>query len=174
METSYHCNEIPNLSRVITLTTYKKIEAAILSDLMISIFRVNARLLEQGDHLVAPLQLTSARWQVLGAVALAATPLSTPQIAEAMGITRQGAQKQLNRMLAEGLFAVQVNPRHLRSPLYALTEQGRDKFEQAMRLQSAWADNLAEGLSLTELEDALRLMNTLYTRLNLPLPTQGV
>jgi DNA-binding MarR family transcriptional regulator len=158
---------------VINLLAYKTNEAAVLSDLMISIFRVNARLLEKGDHLVAPLELTSARWQVLGAVALAATPLSTPQIAEAMGISRQGAQKQLNRMLDEGLFEVQANPRHLRSPLYALTEQGRHKFEQAMRLQSAWAANLAEGLSLNELESAVRLMNALYCRLDSPLPTQG-
>ena len=69
---------------------------------------------------------------------------------------------------------MQANPRHLRSPLYALTELGREKFEQAMRLQSAWANNLAEGMSLTELEGALQLLNTLYNRLNLPLPSQGV
>lgn len=155
------------------MTSHRKIEVTILSDLIISIFRVNSLLLERGDHLVAPLQLTSARWQVLGAVALAATPLTTPQIAEAMGITRQGAQKQLNRMLEEGLFEVQANPRKLRSPMYALTDEGRTKFEQAMQLQSGWAANLAKGLSCAELEATLQLINILYTRLNSPLPTEG-
>lgn len=159
-----------NVLRANHLTSHRKIEISILSDLIISIFRVNALLLERGDHLVAPLELTSARWQVLGAVALAATPLTTPQIAEAMGITRQGAQKQLNRMLEEGLFEVQANARKLRSPMYELTDMGRAKFEQAMQLQSAWAANLAKGLSRAELEVTLQLMNTLYTRLNSPLP----
>ena len=153
------------------MTARKKVEVGILSDLIISIFRVNALLLERGDRLVEPLQLTSARWQVLGAVALAATPLTTPQIAEAMGITRQGAQKQLNRMVEEALFEVHANPRNLRSPLYALTDTGREKFEQAMQLQSAWAANLAKGLSRDELEASLQLMNGLYTRLNSLPPT---
>lgn len=155
------------------MSSHRRIEAAVLSDIMITIFRVNARLLENGDHLVAPLQLTSGRWQVLGAVALAGKPLTTPKIAEAMGITRQGAQKQLNRMLDEGLFAIHQNPRHTRSPLYALTEEGRQAFEKAMALEAVWVNALADGLELPELESTLRLLNTLYTRLNTPLPKQG-
>ena len=155
------------------MSSHHGIEAAVLSDIMITIFRVNARLLENGDHLVAPLQLTSARWQILGAVALAGKPLTTPQIAEAMGITRQGVQKQLNRMLDEGLFDIHQNPRHARSPLYALTEEGRQAFDKAKALQATWVNALAEGLELPELESAVRLLNTLYTRLNEPLPKQG-
>ena len=171
METTDYVQRMSNVLRVNHLTSHRKIEVTILSDMIISIFRVNSLLLERGDHLVAPLQLTSARWQVLGAVALAATPLTTPQIADAMGITRQGAQKQLNRMLEEGLLEVQVNPRKLRSPMYALTDMGREKFEQAMQLQSAWAANLARGFSRADLEATLQLMNTLCTRLNSPMPT---
>jgi len=62
--------------------------------------------------------------------------LITPQIAEAMGITRQGALKQLNRTLGEGLFNIHQNPRHTRSPLYTLTEEGRQAFDKAMALQA--------------------------------------
>lgn len=155
------------------MSSQHKIKAAVLSDIMLSIFRVNARLLENGDHLVAPLQLTSARWQILGAVALVGKPMTTPQIAEAMGITRQGAQKQLNRMLDEGLFAILQNPRHARSPLYALTNEGKQAFDSAMALHAVWVNKLVEGLELTELESTVRLLNILYTRLNTTLPDQG-
>ena len=39
-----------------------KPEAVILTEIMLTVFRVNGRLLEKGDQLVEPLNLTSARW----------------------------------------------------------------------------------------------------------------
>jgi hypothetical protein len=42
----------------------------VVSELALEIFRLNGELLADGDALVADLGLTSARWQVLGAVAL--------------------------------------------------------------------------------------------------------
>ena len=50
-------------------------KAAVFTEIMLAVFRVNGRLLEKGDQLVLPLSLTSARWQVLGAVALAGDPV---------------------------------------------------------------------------------------------------
>ncbi len=139
--------------------------ASALTEIMLAVFRVNGRLLEQGDRLVAPLALTSARWQVLGAVALAGEPLSAPQIAEAMGVTRQGAQKQLNALEAAGMFARHPNPRHRRSPLYALTDLGQRTFTEAMALQQGWATRLSDGLQMQELQATLRLLDRLYERL---------
>ena len=59
-----------------------------LSLLILDVFRLNGRLLAAGDRMVEDLGLTSARWQVLGAVALAAAPVAW--IARNMGLTRQG------------------------------------------------------------------------------------
>jgi DNA-binding MarR family transcriptional regulator len=56
---------------------------------ILSIFRANGLVLGAGDLLTADDGLTSARWQVLGAVALAERPLTVPQIARRMGLTRQ-------------------------------------------------------------------------------------
>jgi DNA-binding MarR family transcriptional regulator len=148
-------------------------EAAILTDIMLTVFRVNGRLLEKGDQLVEPLKLTSARWQVLGAVALAGKPLSAPQIAEAMGITRQGAQKQLNKLEADGFFEQSLNPRHQRSPLYALTELGSRTFAKAMALEAVWANGLVTGLPLQALRKTLQTLNTIYERLDSPVPKKG-
>lgn len=148
-------------------------ESDILTDIMLAIFRVNGRLLEKGDKLVRPLNLTSALWQVLGAVALAGKPLSAPQIAEAMGITRQGVQKQLNRLLKEAFLDQCHNPRHKRSPLYALTEPGKRAFDESMVLESIWADGLVSGLSLPDLQKTLQTLNVLHDRLNSLVPRKG-
>lgn len=150
-----------------------KPEAVILTEIMLTVFRVNGRLLEKGDQLVEPLNLTSARWQVLGAVALAGKPLSAPQIAEAMGMTRQGAQKQLNVLEQFGFFERSSNPRHQRSPLYDLTELGNRTYTRAMALEAAWANGLADGLRTQDLKQALNTLNTIYGRLDSPVPKKG-
>lgn len=150
-----------------------KPEAAVLTEVMLAVFRVNGRLLEKGDQLVAPINLTSARWQVLGAVALAGHSLSAPQIAEAMGVTRQGVQKQLNILEEAGFFERSPNPRHQRSPLYALTDLGNRTFAKAMALEATWANSLVVGLSLKDIKNALHTLNLIYERLNLAIPEKG-
>ena len=47
-------------------------EAVLLTRLVLELFRLNGRLLAAGDAMTRDLGLTSARWQVLGAVRLAA------------------------------------------------------------------------------------------------------
>lgn len=143
-----------------------------LTAIILSIFRLNAELLEKGDRLVRPLALTSARWQVLGAIAIAGEPQTAPQIAAAMGITRQGVQKQLNFTIAEGLIELLDNPRHERSPLYALTVKGKNAYDAAMGLQRRWARSLGKGLSFTELDTTRQMLTLLENRLDsTPLPS---
>ncbi|MDR1077015.1 MAG: MarR family transcriptional regulator [Xanthomonadaceae bacterium] len=144
----------------------------VLNEVMLLIFRVSTRLLEKGDEMVAPLNLSSARWQVLGAVALAEQPLTAPQIGEAMGVSRQGVQKQLNRMLEEGLFEVLKNPRHERSPLYMLTRNGREAYDRVTALHRRWTDALAEHITRTGIDGMRDALDTLYVQLGLtPVPT---
>ena len=85
-----------------------------LTAVTLNIFRLNGILYEWGNRFAAPLGLNTSRWQVLGAVLLAETPPTVPQIAEKMGITRQGALKQVNVLIEEGLLAAQPNPAHQR------------------------------------------------------------
>jgi DNA-binding MarR family transcriptional regulator len=113
------------------------------TDLTLTVFRLNGTLLQWGDDLVAPLGLTSARWQMLGALALAGAPLTAPQVGEAMGVTRQGAQKQLALLIAQGLVESRPNPAHRRSPLHVLTPRGRATYQRADREWTARATALA-------------------------------
>jgi DNA-binding MarR family transcriptional regulator len=148
-------------------------KATILTDIMLTVFRVNGRLLEKGDQLVRPLNLTSARWQVLGAVAQAGKPLSVPQVAEAMGITRQGVQKQLNKLAKEGFVEQSRNPRHERSPFYILTELGNRTIFETMALQNIWVSGLIADLALLDLQNTLQTLNVVYERLDSLVPTNG-
>ena len=56
----------------------------LLTDLVLEVFRLNGRLIASGDVLVAKIGLTSARWQVLGAIALQPTPASVARVADEM------------------------------------------------------------------------------------------
>lgn len=141
-------------------------EGVLLTDVILAVFQVNGNLLEAGDRLVAPLGLTSARWQVIGAIALAGTPLTAPQIGAAMGITRQGVQKQLNALLSEGLIEKQTNPKHERSVLYALSKEGKKAYSEAEKLQAGWAADLVKGISADDLKVTRRILEILSKKLS--------
>ena len=81
-----------------------------LTGLVIEVFRVNGDLLATGDAMVHDLGLTSARWQVLGAIALSPVPLPVAHIARNMGLTRQAVQRNVDDMRADGLVRLEPNP----------------------------------------------------------------
>lgn len=142
--------------------------AAAVTDVTLGVFRLNGMLLQWGDALVGPLGLTSARWQMLGAIALAGTPQTAPQIAQAMGVTRQGAQKQLNLLLEQGLVEAGANPAHRRSPLYALTRRGSKLYAQADALWAARASEMGACSPLSHLRTTARTLQALMQQLQLP------
>src|SRR5437016_12492641 len=88
-----------------------------LTELMLEVFRLNGRLLASGDRLVADIGLSSARWQVLGAIALAGPHLPVAHIARNMGLTRQAVRRLVNELAADGLVAFATNPHHRRARL---------------------------------------------------------
>jgi len=92
--------------------------------------------LAAGDRLVEPLGLTSARWQVIGAVSLAGQPQTVPSIARAMGLTRQAVQRLVNELVADGLIEGRPNPAHRRANLFALTDLGEAAVADASARQA--------------------------------------
>src|SRR5437868_741831 len=123
-----------------------------LTDVMLDLFRLNSRILASGDRLVAQLGLTSARWQILGAILTAERPQPVAWLARDLGANRQNVQRIVNDLHEEGLVAFETNPHHRRAQLVVLTEKGRQAFDAAMRLQVPWVDGLSDGLSLEDIE----------------------
>jgi DNA-binding MarR family transcriptional regulator len=140
-------------------------EGAAATEVVLEIFRVNGQLLAAGSRLAEAEGLTAARWQVLGAVALAGRPLTVPQIARRMGLTRQAVQASVNRLLAEGLAVARDNLDHRRSPLIELTAAGRDKYAAVDRRQIRWINELSAGLTITDLAAASGALRQLGDRL---------
>jgi DNA-binding MarR family transcriptional regulator len=133
-----------------------------LTELILETFRLNGALLSRGDRLVADIGLTSARWQVLGAVALAGRPLSVAQIARRMGLSRQAVQRIANDLQAAGLTAYRVNPDHKRAKLVTLSKQGELAYARADARQAAWVNAIGKGLDPTIIVDALRLLRLVH------------
>ncbi|MFI0471188.1 hypothetical protein ACGLWX_00505 [Halomonas sp. HMF6819] len=59
-----------------------------ITQLILSIFRANSRLILRGDQLKAPLGLSSARWQVLRSVAEADALRTVSELARDLGVSR--------------------------------------------------------------------------------------
>jgi DNA-binding MarR family transcriptional regulator len=136
-----------------------------LTNLMLDLFRLSSQLLTAGDRLVAGLGLTSARWQILGAITYAERPQPVAWLARDLGANRQNVQRIVNDLHREGLVAFKVNPHHRRAQLVTLTEKGRRIFEAAMELQAPWVNGLSDGLSVNETEMAHRVVTALRKKL---------
>jgi len=133
--------------------------AHLLTQLILSIFRLNGQLISSGDALILGLGLTSARWQVLGAIA--STPLTVPQIARAMGLTRQSVQRTANTLGTEGFLLFKKNPAHAKASLLTLTEKGASVLKKATNIQFSWSNKLAHEYKTHDLEVALRVAKKL-------------
>ena len=135
------------------------------TELILSAFRANGLLLDAGDLLSVDEGLTSARWQVLGAISLAERPLTVPQIARRMGLTRQSVHATVNRLVRDGFLELGPNADHRRSPIVGLTKQGSAKYEALDARQVAWINRLARGIARSDIETAVRVLDELSRRL---------
>ena len=138
---------------------------ALLTGLILDLFRLNSRLVVAGDRLVGGLGLTSARWQVLGAIVYSARPQPVAWIARDLGGNRQNVQRIVNDLRHEGLVAFAPNPHHRRAQLVVLTEKGKKAFDEAMKLQAPWVNGLSDGLAIQDIEITRNTIRTLRLRL---------
>ncbi len=136
-----------------------------LTGLLLDLFRLNSLLVTAGDRLVAPLGLTSARWQVLGAIVAAERPQPVAWLARDLGANRQNVQRITNDLEREGLVTFAPNPHHKRAQLVILTDKGKQSFKAAMDLQAPWVDDLANGIAVKDLKTVHRVIRMLREKL---------
>jgi DNA-binding MarR family transcriptional regulator len=132
-----------------------------VTELILETFRLNGALIAAGDRLVADIGLTSARWQVLGGLALSPVPLPVAHVARNMGLSRQAVQRLVNEMEADGLVRFAPNPHHRRAQLVLITKRGEETYQAATERQRPWAALLAKGLSVRDLTQALAVLRTI-------------
>ncbi len=139
-------------------------EGAALTELILETFRLNGQLLEAGDRLTAPLELTSARWQVLGAIDYEGRPITVAQIGRRMGLSRQAVQRIINALEAQGFVRFTDNPDHKRAKLVELTPRCVQTIEKLEAVQTLWANALAGDLSEAAIKRTTNLLGKIRTR----------
>ena len=135
-------------------------------DLVLSVFRLNGLLIAQGDDMTEGLGLTHARWKVIGAIALSNNGLTVPGIARVLGQSRQAVQRITDVMVEDGLLEYHENPKHKRSVLVLLSNQGKEIYNTLREVQDPWAIDATQDIPVEELETALRLVRRLIKKFN--------
>jgi DNA-binding MarR family transcriptional regulator len=133
------------------------------TELILETFQFNGRLLAAGDRLTKPIGLTSARWQVLGAIE--AQPLSAAQIGRKMGLARQNVQRLADALEKERIVEYATNPEHKRAKLVCLTERGRSAMKKLGLSQELWANGTASCVSASEIQATIDVVRKLRSRL---------
>lgn len=136
-----------------------------ITRLILSIFRVNGALLAAGDRLTSGLGLTSARWQVLGTIAKAATPLTVASVSKYMGLTRQNVRVIVRELEAAGMVQLADNPAHQRASLVILTAKGKQANKDIEDLQKPFVEALHKEIAGARIADCVDLLQTLLVRL---------
>jgi DNA-binding MarR family transcriptional regulator len=132
---------------------------AAFTELVIELFRLNGTMIAVGDEMTRDLGLTSARWQVLGAIGK--EPKTVAAAARAMGLTRQNVQRIADWLVENGIAEYVDNPNHRRAKLVALTKQGAALRQRIGRRQVAWANATAAQFTAAELSRAADLLRRL-------------
>jgi DNA-binding MarR family transcriptional regulator len=117
-----------------------------ISELLLEVLRLSGQVSVAGDGLFADLRLSTARWQVVEAIAASGGGATVSDLARKLGVSRQAVQRIVNDMRADGLVWTSANPHHRRAPLIQLTGDGARARELAAERQKAWAEALGADL----------------------------
>ncbi len=131
-----------------------------LTELILEIFQLNGALLLAGNKITKPYGLTSARWQVMGAISLAEQPLTVSQIARRMGLTRQAVQRIANDLIRLGMIVLTSNLDHKRAPLLSISEVGEAVMSEVDKAQIEWVNQLSQDLEKEQLKQALKTLQS--------------
>jgi DNA-binding MarR family transcriptional regulator len=88
--------------------------------------------------------------------------LSVPQIATRYQVSRQHIQVTVNALLEDGFLQSRPNPRHKRSPLFALTHVGRELFRKIREAESELLDALFADIPTADIECTRRTLEAMY------------
>jgi DNA-binding MarR family transcriptional regulator len=141
-----------------------------MTRLVLAVFRAQQSLSADGDQLAAGWDLTSAKWKVLGAIAVSGQALSAAAIGRTMGLSRQAAIKQANLLVEQRMLSRRPDPADARAPLHDLTSKGRAAYEAVTAAWVRRAEHLSAGLEAIEIERAGAMLAELVQRLDAEAP----
>lgn len=90
--------------------------------------------------------------------------LSVPQLAARYQVSRQHMQVTVNTLREDGFLESLPNPRHRRSPLFALTPVGHELVRKIRAAESDILDALFDGIAADDIECTRRTLESLVRR----------
>ena len=136
---------------------------ALLTEVILTTFRLNGRLMEVAQEFAVEGGLTAAWWQVLGGVL--DEPRTVAGIGRRMGMTRQGVQRVADLLVERGLAEYRPNPAHRRAKLLACTEAGYWAIRRISLVVVPWGNRVGAEVGADELRSALATMQRLVAAL---------
>lgn len=143
----------------------------LLTEVILTTFRLNGRLMDVAQELAGEGGLTAAWWQVLGGVL--DKPRTVAEIGRQMGMTRQGVQRVADLLVERGLAEYHPNPAHRRAKLLGCTEAGYWAIRQITLAQHPWSARIGAEVGADELRAALTIMRRLVAVLETDEVAQG-
>ncbi|WP_328495076.1 MarR family transcriptional regulator [Streptomyces sp. NBC_00414] len=114
--------------------------------------RLNRRMNVAYGRQTAALGISNAEWEVLKALVLSGAPycLGPSDLAKRLGLTPAAMTHRIDRMVAEGLVTRERDESNRVRVIVELTDEGREKWLEAMRLATVFEEDLLQDLSRDE------------------------
>ncbi|MGW1196193.1 MarR family winged helix-turn-helix transcriptional regulator [Streptomyces sp. NPDC002536] len=137
--------------------------------------RLNRRMNVAYGRQTAELGISNAEWEVLKALVLAGTPyrLGPGDLAKRLGLTPAAMTHRIDRMVAEGLVTRERDESNRVRVIVGLTEEGRSKWLEAMRMATVFEEELLQDLSGEERGRLGEMLTRLLRRVETTQPDAG-
>jgi DNA-binding MarR family transcriptional regulator len=126
-------------------------------DLFREVFKLHAALSAVMNSVHEQAGLSTAQHKVIRTLQEMG-PVTVPDMAAQLGVSRQFVQTVCNRLSAMELLQFEENPRHKRSRLAILTDKGRTGFQQARRNENHTIAKALTGMDAAKAAEAHDLL----------------
>lgn len=130
--------------------------AVLFTAFTMEVLRTNGAIEAAGDAVARDFGLSSARWQVMGAIRSEGKPVA--QIARERELARQSVQRVVNSLRREQYVRLADNPKHRRAKLVELTSKGTTALNDLTRRQTKLVASVSRSFSAGELKAGCLLL----------------
>jgi DNA-binding MarR family transcriptional regulator len=137
--------------------------------------RLNRRMQVGYSRQLSSLGISSAEWEVLKALLVTGKPyrLGPGDLAKRLGLTPAAMTHRIDRMVAEGLVTRERDESNRVRVIVELTDEGRGKWLETMRMASAIEQDLLQDLSTEERAALGGMLQSLLRRVEATPPDAG-
>ncbi|NBM20018.1 MarR family winged helix-turn-helix transcriptional regulator [Streptomyces sp. GC420] len=137
--------------------------------------RLNRRMNVAYGRQTSALGMSNAEWEVLKALVLSGAPyrMGPGELAKRLGLTPAAMTHRIDRMVAEGLVTRERDESNRVRVIVELTDEGRGKWLEAMRMASVFEEELLQDLSGAERAALGEMLTRLLRRVEHAQPDAG-